>query len=258
MSADILIKYQGFPALEIEFDPSLLANDYKELIHKNSNQPAISRDPCQYTEEYLRKLAQQAREVLGWDWVKNVYDLDTTTILHKDIEVYLGQGFDKIPEEHDRLCHELHYALHAVQLSNDRGNWIQVEWFNNDYIDMPDDFKFCHSLKFGDVKLQNPYVGHDPAFLFKQDDWSNVEQTCKFHDIVRPGLNIMIQEYSISNIDWYLKCLQRQAPSWYFKHGPEKILRYTGWPKVGRVLNLEVLKDIANSPLFVLENVTVV
>lgn len=258
MAVDILVKYQGFPALEIELEPGSLTSSYKELVRKNTQQPAISRDPCQYTEEYLRELAAQAKTVLGWDWIKDIYDLETTTRLHKDIEVYLARGFTNIPSGHDQLCHELHYALHAVQLSNDRGNWIQVEWFNDDYIDMPDDFEFCLSLKFGDVKLQNPYVGHDPAFLFRQQDWSNVEQTCKFHDIVRPGINMMIHEYALDDVDRYLKYLYRNAPKWYFKHGPKKILRYTGWPKVGRVLNLEVLKDIVKSPLFVLENVTVV
>ena len=154
--ADILVKYRGFPALEIELESSLFIATYKNLVRRNTVTPALSRDPCKYTPDYLIKLAQQAKTVLNWDWITDRYDLETTTRLHKDIETYLAQGFANIPEEHDNLCHELHYAIHAIQAGNTRGNWIQVEWFNDDSIPMADDHAFTCDLKFGDVKLQNP------------------------------------------------------------------------------------------------------
>ena len=254
---DILVKYRGFPGLEIKLDSGPLRDTYKNLVKKNSQQPAISRDPQRYTIEYLRELAGQAKEVLGWNWITDIYDLKTTTQLHKDIEAYLAQGFANIPEEHDILCHELHYALHAVQAGSTRGQWLQVEWFNDDFIPMPDNFEFTKNLKFGDVKLQNAYVGHDPAFLFMQKDFSNIAQTCRFHDIVRPGINIMIDQYTFTINDDYIKTLNAHAPNWVNTHGVEKILRYTGWPQVGNVLNLDVLKDIVNSPVFELEKVEV-
>jgi len=258
MSADILVKYRGFPALEIKLDATSVRDRFKELVRKNSHQPAISRDPCRYTVDYLQQLAIEARKVLGWNWISDRYDLETTTRLHKDIETYLARGFENIPEEHDHLCHELHYALHAVQAGSTRGEWIQIEWFNDDRIPMPDDLEFVCNLKFGDVKLQNPYVGHDPAFLSNQQDFSNIAQTCKFHDIIRPGINIMIQPYAFDLDKNYLNRLIRHAPEWVEQHGVDRIMRYTGWPCVGSVLNLDVLQDIANSPVFELENVEVV
>jgi hypothetical protein len=255
---DILVKYHGFPALEIELAQNSLRDAYKNLVKQNSQHIAISRDPCRYTFDYFKSLAEQAKTVLGWDWISDTYDLATTVRLHKDIETYLEQGFENIPEEHDFLCHELHYALHAMQGENTRGNWIQVEWFNDDFIPMVDDLEFTNNLEFGDVKLQNAYVGHDPAFLFMQQDFSKISQTCKFHDIVRPGINIMIKPYSFAPGKYYLETLKNHAPEWFELHGAEKILRYTGWPRVGRVLNLDVLASIADSPVFVLEKVEVV
>jgi hypothetical protein len=255
---DILVKYRGFPSLEIKLNPSPLRDAYKNLVKKNSQQPAISRDPQRYTIEYLKELAQQAKEILGWNWIADNYDLETTTQLHKDIETYLAQGFENIPEEHDLLCHELHYALHAIQAGSTRGQWLQVEWFNDDFISMPENFEFTQKLKFGDVKLQNAYVGHDPAFLFMQQDFSNIAQTCRFHDIVRPGINIMIDQYEFTISNDYIKTLSTHAPDWVDAHGVEKILRYTGWPCVGSVLNLDVLQDIADCPVFELEKVEVV
>jgi len=258
MTADILVKYRGFPNLEIKLDSTPVRDAYKELVKKNSQQPALSRDPQKYTVQYLQQLALEAKTVLGWNWISNTYNLETTTRLHKDIETYLARGFENIPEEHDHLCHELHYAIHAVQAGSTRGEWLQVEWFNNDSIPMPAEFEFTCQLKFGDVKLQNPYVGHDPAFLFVQKDFNNIAQTCRFHDLVRPGINIMINSYGFNCSDNYLKLLKLHAPEWFEQHGADKIMRYTGWPCVGSVLNLNVLQDIVDSPVFELEKVEVV
>lgn len=258
MPADILVKYRGFPALEIELDQSSIKERYKSLILKCLSTAPISRDPRRYDESYFRNLCLQAQEKLGWDWVRDSYPLSVTTILHKNIETFLSEGFHVIPSELDDLLHELHYGIHALQGGHDRGTWIQVEWFNDEGFDMPDDFVFTENLTFGDVKLQNPYVGHDPAFTFFQNDHSAIPQTCRFHDLIRPGINIMIKDYQIVPDSKFLRWYEYYAPDWVKEHGWKKILRYTGWPKVGRVRNVEVLQEIADSELFEIENVSVV
>ena len=258
MAVDILVKYKNFPALEIELDNISIKNQYKDLITKNNQQhQIISRDPCKYSLDYFAILAQQAKENLGWDWAQDSYSLDDLVLLHKDIELYLAQGFENIPEEYDNLLHELHYALHAIQGNNSRGNWIQVEWFSDDGIEMPDDLKFSNQLEFGDIKLQNPYVGHDPVFVYKQQDSTNISQTCKFHDLVRPGINIMIKSDQFNVNDCFKQWYETHAMSWVKQHGWDKIIRYTGWPRVGRVKNLDVLQQISVSPVFQIESVHV-
>jgi hypothetical protein len=255
---DILVKYQGFPALEIELDYNSLKEPYLDLVKKNSSVKPISRDPQSYTDSRLRELGQEAQDRLGWAWVHDNYTLDITTQMHKDLETFLAQGFHNIPEEFDELLHELHYALHAIQGGQTRGDWIQVEWFNDDGVAMPEDLTFTTELKFGDVKLQNPYVGHDPSFVYRQQDSSNIAQTCRFHDLVRPGLNMMITDYRFEIPKNYLAWFQKHAPAWADQVGADTIMRYTGWPRVGRVVNTDVLKSISESEVFKIENIQVV
>jgi len=254
---DIRVKYQNFPALEIELIDHPLSQAYKDLIRRNDSAQALSRDPAKYNVDYLRKRSQEAKERLGWDWVKETYDLPTTTVMHKDIETYLAKGFQNIPEAFDELLHELHYTLHAIQGHNVRGDWVQVEWFNDDGITMPDDFKFVTELKFGDVKFQNPFVGHDPSFVYRQQDHTNISQTCKFHNLVRPGLNMMIKDYNFTIDENYLPWFKKHASTWVDQHGADKILRYTGWPKIGQVINTDVLASIINEPTFTFESIEV-
>jgi len=258
MSVDILVKYKGFMPLKIELNDLSIKNPYKQLVLKYSSTPAISRDQKSYNSVRLRELSQQAKDRLGWDWIHESYPLDVTTKLHKDIEIYLARGFAAIPKEFDDLLHELHYALHAIQGGNNRGKWLQVEWFNDDSINMPAELEFTTKLQFGDVKLQNPYVGHDPAFIYMQQDSSNIAQTCQFHDIIKPGINIMIQNYKLEvDTQRYLAWFKTYAPGWYAEKGASQITRYTGWPKVGHVLNLDVLQQISDCEEFVLENIRV-
>ena len=255
---DIVVKYRGFEALEIELDHNSLREPYLDLVKKNSQVQPISRDPQSYTADRLRELGQQAQDRLGWAWVHDQYTLDVTTQMHKDLEAFLAQGFHNIPEEFDDLLHELHYALHAVQGKETRGDWIQVEWFNDDGFAVPDDLVFTTELKFGDVKLQNPYVGHDPGFVYRQQDSSAVAQTCRFHDLVRPGLNMMITDCQFTIPKNYLAWFQQHAPKWVEQVGTDTIMRYTGWPRVGRVVNTDVLKSISQAEVFEIENIQVV
>lgn len=254
---DILVKYQNFPALEIELVDHQLSHDYKDLVRQNLTTPAICRDPAQYTEDYFRQLCQRANDELGWDWVRESYPLSVTTILHKDIEEFLARGFHHIPEQYDDLLHELHYALHALQNGPAQRDWIQVEWFNDSGIPMPVDFAFVRKLKFGDVKLQNPYVGHDPSFVFRQQDHSKISQTCKFHDLVRPGLNIMTTDLEFQPPGNYISWFRKHAGQWVEQQGEEKILRYTGWPCIGKVKNIDILKKLVNEPVIKFESIQV-
>lgn len=265
---DILVKYHGFPALEIELGQTTVAMAYKELVRKNTSEPAVFRDQCKYTNTYFEQLANEAKVVLGWDWINADYsNFETTTQLHKYIEEYIGGpgGYMNAPEDHHDLLTELHYCLHAIQHNSSRGQWLQVEWFNDDGFYLEEDFEFAMELKFGDIKLQNPYVGHIPLLVWEQDDYTNVSQTCHFHDLVRPGLNIVIVDYlprkkgttHYYNQDTYLNWFRTHGADFIAKHGEGKLLHYTGWPVVGRVTNLDVLLQIKHAPLLELESVVV-
>ena len=258
MTVDILLKYQKFPPLEIELNDFALKNSYKDLVRKNNlEHQVISRDPCKYNLSYFAVLAQQANDLLGWDWAQDSYSINDLIRLHKDIEQYLANGFDHIPQEHDHLLHELHYALHAIQGNCSRGDWIQVEWFSSDGIPMPSDLKFTTQLKFGDVKLQNPYVGHDPIFVYRQQDSYNISQTCKFHDLIRPGINVVINPDQFNITNHYKLWYSTHAKDWVQENSWDKVLRFTGWPVVGKVKNLDILQQIATSPVFEIEFVKV-
>jgi hypothetical protein len=265
---DILIKYQNFPALEIVLGPNSVATNYKELVRKHSGNPAIFRDPCKYNAEHFQYLAGHAKNLLGWDWInQDCNNFETTTHLHKYIEEYIGGpgGHLNALPEHSDLLNELHYCLHALQANNTRSQWLQVEWYVDDGFYLPDDFEFNMELKFGDVKLQNPYVGHCPLLVWEQNDYTNVSQTCHFHDLARPGINIVIVDYRPYRRETQQMYDQSLYLEWYCthgadllaQHGEEKLLRFTGWPIVGRVSNLDVLQQVKDAPLLELEEVVV-
>jgi hypothetical protein len=267
---DILVKYRYFPALEIELASNTVATGYRQLVAENVNrEPPIFRDQCRYTAQYFEQLAIQVRDQLGWQWVNADYNnFETTTLLHKRIEEYIGGPTDYMaaPAEHHELMHEIHYCLHAIQHNSSRGQWLQVEWYNNDGFFLPPDFEFQMELKFGDIKLQNPYVGHCPLLVWEQNDYTNVSQTCKFHDFAKPGINIVIENYQPRRYSDGHPYDQGLYLSWFREHGIDflaefgesQLLHYTGWPVVGRVTNLDVLTDIKAAPLLELESVQVV
>jgi hypothetical protein len=124
---------------------------------------------------------------------------------------------------------------------------------------LPDDFNFKSKLEFGDVKLQNPYVGHNPLFVYQQNDYTSISQTCKFHDLVRPGINLVIKKYEIENfsMDECLQWFSTHGPEFVNRHGIEKIKHYVGLPVIGRVLNLDILEQIANAPKLTFEYIKV-
>jgi hypothetical protein len=245
----ILVKFHNAPVLRLKIEDSEIGSNYVNLVKKNYlREKPIYRDSLKYTKEYMRELGNHARETFGWSWdLHTDFDTGIAPILHKNIETLVGNGFDAIPEEHDHLVHELHYCLHLIQngIKTHRPTWLQIEWFNDDGFNLPSTFKFKDYMETGDVKLQNPLVGHGPLQIFEEQDGINISQTCKFHTIVKPGINIIQHDYIKFTkhrelLDFFIK----HDPAFVELHGPEKILHYTGYPVIGKVENLDDL-DIA-------------
>ena len=251
------VKFSGVPALQCSLNDTKLTQRYIELIKHQTESP-IFRDPPQYTLEYFKELAVKARQMLGWDWVKDSYTLAVTTKLHKDIEKYLAQGFENVPEEHDHLLHELHYCLHAIESGSRRNSWLQVEWFNDDGFSIDaDEYPAKINLEFGDLRLQNPYVGHHPLFVYQQNDNFNIQQTCKFHDFVKPGINIVVaRKNKPFDMATYLQWFETYAPNFVAQHGIEKLKKFTGHPVVGFVTNKSDLELLVQQPIIKFEYIS--
>jgi hypothetical protein len=254
----ILVQFRNAPTLKLEIEDSEVGNNYFKLIEENySHSPPVFRDPLKYTNKYMKELIVKAKKAFKWTWefesplwdLHTGFDDDIAPILHKSVETLVGYGFDDIPAKHDYLVHELHYCLHLVQngIQSTRGSWLQIEWFNDEGFSLPLDFKFKNDLNIGDVKLQNPFVGHGPLQIFQEQDGVNITQTCKFHDMVKPGINIAQTNYGTFTqhnelLDFFLK----HDPGFVELHGTEKILHYTGYPVVGKVTNLDDLHVVLN------------
>jgi hypothetical protein len=248
------IFYKNCDYLEIELDSTKLAHNYFDLLQNTyQNYPdVISRDEKYYTLDVFQDLAIQCAEAFNWKWNTNDLSLENRTIMHKDIEHLVGNGYEHIPEKYDELVHNMHMALHALETGNGRGPWLTIEWYNDEgfYI-APEDYPKKLKCKFGDIKLQNPFVGHHPAFVYRQNDYTNVELTCKFHDFCKPGVNIVIEDYHSlpsNHLDNYKKWFHRHAPKFVEKHSWNTILDYTGEAIVGRVKNVNTLQEILEKP----------
>ena len=259
------VKFAGYPELEIELNDPVVSDQYYNLIQQNYQQQFPTfYDSARYTIEYLQSLVPQARELLKWDWIVD-FSIKNTTRLHKDIEQLIGQGFENIPTEWDELVNELHFCLHAIETKRQTGAvrdaTMTVEWLNDSGFAMPEDFEFQPGVSYGDIKLQNPYVGHPPSMIFSQQDTANVFQTCRFHDWVKPGIVFCIKKtqspksFSRDWISMYEKWWRQQAPEFVEHHGWSQILRYTGWPVVGHVTNLDVLDQVRTGPVLILDSI---
>ena len=255
------VKFKNSPAIVCEIDNTELGQKYFNLLveqYKNDPVP-IFRDPPKYTVTYLRQLAIQAKEILNWDWLKDEYTLEVTTKLHKDLEKYLAKGYENIPAEHDHLLDELHFCLHAVESDSKRNSWLQVEWFNDRGFSItPDEYPAKIGLNFGDIRLQNPYVGHHPLYLYEQQDNINIMQTCRFHDFAKPGFNLVVQD----SVDYYfdqqayLDWFRLNGKDFLSVHNEETLLKYTGHPIIGHVVNLNDLQNLIQQPVIELEGLT--
>jgi len=258
------IKFRDSPQLLIQFEDSQLAKDYMALFYRNyQRELPMLRDQGAYDIDRMKDLASQAQSILGWHWTYEDYDdYAVTTQMHKDLEIYLQKGFVGVSEAHDELLHELHICLHSMQLQNQRTT-IQLEWFNDDGFDLADyDFEFRHDHTLGAVTLQNPYVGHPPDWIWRQNDHTAVWQTCRFHDWVRPGLVIAMQGNlqrtvtEFQDLDRYLAWWHQWAPDFLEFHGQEKMIRNTGRPVIGYVINNQDLVPLQHQPRLIFESVS--
>jgi hypothetical protein len=247
----ILVKFNNQPVLICEIKQCLVGRQFFQLCKQNyTDATPVFRDPMRYTDEYMRSLCQRARDELGWRWGDHDLASGIGAWLHKDLETLLVQGFANIPEQFDELVHELHYGLHLRQHGTKlaRTSWLQIEWYNDDGFALDEDFVFDPVLKFGEIRLQNPYVGHGPLQMYQESDYINIAQTCKFHDFVKPGFNIAMIDYSgVPDLDWLIEQFRNSDPDFVARHGEHKIRHYTGYPIIGKVLNLDDLDRVKKS-----------
>jgi hypothetical protein len=258
------IQFRDCPPLVLDVDDTPVANRWRKLFTDNVlKQPTpIFRDPQRYNLDRLRSLALEANQRLGWQW--NLSDLGTasTTTMHKDIEQFLSQGFEHIPAEFDELMTEIHFCLHAIEGGSRRSSWLQVEWFNDDGIPMSaDEYPAKLGMEFGDLRLLNPYVGHHPLLVYHQRDSANIAQTCRFHDLIRPGICFVVDPASAvyTRLDWdaYLDWFWQHAPDWVAYHGVETLKKFTGDPVIGRIRNLKDLEYCLSLPYLEIDRIEI-
>ena len=257
--SNIYVTFKNGPTLQLDIQDTDLGNRYVELVKQNYQQQfPLFRDIAKYNIDYMRTLVEQAHKILGWDWNRDFHDPVIANLLHKDIEILLGiGGFDNVREEEDQLLHEIHYCLHLVQNPRHklRQGWLQIEWYNDNGFSLPADFTFTKLMKFGDIKLQNPYVGHHPLQIYLEKDFSNIGQTCKLHDFVKPGINIVIEDFNhnVDN-DIVMQHLKSYDSNFVNEQSEERIRKFIGYPGIGRVVNQSDLIEILKLPVLELES----
>jgi len=247
----ILVKFHNQPTVEIAVDDTETGRLYFDLTRKqNEQQEPFYRDTAVYTPEYMIELAHKAKKAFNWNWFSDHYDISITAQLHKDLENSVGQlGFDQIPEEYDELLYDLHHCLHSIQFgktSADRKCNFQIEWLTDTSVPLPPDFIFKESIKFGDLVLINPYVGHNPLQIYMENDFSSLSTTARFHDIIKPGVVLNCGPFSITK-DTILNKFITQDPEFVKLHGEDKIRYYSGYATVGHTINTSALIQVIQS-----------
>jgi hypothetical protein len=213
---------------------------------QNQKEAPFFQDTIGYTPDYMIKLAHQAKAAFGWDWFSDTYDVSKTAILHKDLEHSVGKlGFDQIPEEYDNLLYELHHCLHAIQFGKthrERTDNFQIEWLTDESIPLPASFEFQEGNDFGDLILINPYVGHNPLQIYNENDFTSLDTTCRFHDIIKPA--IVIATGDTVTKDMILEKFIAHDPEFVRLHREDKIRYYSGSAVVGKVVDVDTFKRI--------------
>ncbi len=259
----IIVNFHDHGPINIQLEQSQTAELFLKLFTKNlTKEKPVWRDPMRYTMTYFQQLCQEIKDKLGWDWDMKEFSIENTVTFHKDIENFLEkeQSFRKVPGELQNLLHEAHFCIHNIEhmdRENPRGASIQFEWFNDDYIALPEDKKFNHQINVGDIVLQNPYVGHPPIQCWQMNDYKNIARTCAYHDRILPGLKINIQKGAKIDIDQYKEWWKNNCNDFVVKEGMEKILKYTGFPVIGKVNNIDYLNDIITEESLTLEDITI-
>jgi len=240
----INVHFKNKPVLQLLIESSMVGQSYYNLVKQvYEKEKPIYRDANRYTEDYMHSLALQVRDILGWNWITDNYNAKNAIRFHKDIEVLLQNGFDNVPAEFDEVLHEIHYGLHISEWDrSNHGGWLQIEWYNDEGIDLDSSFKFKKTMSVGDVKLQNPYVGHGPTQIYTEQDNINISQTCKFHDLIRPGINISTANYEQLDEESVIEFFKKYDSKFVNLHGEEKIKNNIGYPVIGNVVNLDDLE----------------
>ncbi len=260
----INVNFQNQSPVIIDLQKGDTEDIYIQLLKDNlEKQPPMWRDPLQYDLDYFKQLCQQIKKQLGWAWDLDKWDLESTVQYHKDIEHYLekDESFKNIPGEQQQLLHEAHFCIHQIQYSDDRlprGAFLQLEWFNDSYKELPDSKEFKVDLDYGDVILQNPYVGHPPIQCWQNRDNSNIDRTCAFHDRILPGLKIVLtQKPSALDYERYKKWWSEECTDFVNKVGMDKIIKYTGFPVIGEIRDKQHLGDIIKIKGLKFEGITI-
>lgn len=257
----IQIFFKNNDPIIIELIDHAVADKFFKLVKINlQKEKPIFRDHAKYNEAYLKELAVKLKKELQWNWLSKDYCIEDTVAMHKEIENLLEKdhSFKSIPGHLQNLIHEAHFCIHAVQYANKNkphGDFLQLEWFNDDFVELVEDIKFNTQLSVGDIMLQNPYVGHPPLQCYQQNDFKNILRTCTFHDRIKPGIKINLGILDGVNLENYKNWWHQKAPDFVNLHGFDKILYYTGFPVVGKVTNLQTLQEVLRTPILELDKV---
>lgn len=246
----ISVYFFNQPGLHIQVNDTRTGRLFFDLNQRiNQQLPVYYRDTRTYTTGYMVELAHRARDAFGWNWFPESYDRASKAKLHKDLENYVGRlSFKNIPEEHDELLYELHHCLHAIydgKNQPERSDNLQIEWFTDESVPLPECFEFQETCQFGDLILINPYVGHNPLQIYQEDDFQSLHTTCRFHDIIKPG--VVVSQGAQVTKDEILTQFKRQAPAFVQQHGEEKIRRYAGSAVIGSVEDPEVFRQLLDT-----------
>ena len=258
----IKIDFIDNPPLVCNLNKNSVTEKYIPLLEKNLRESfPIFRDNAKYTEEYFIEIGQKLKEKLNWDWTdkspKNLINL------HKDIETILdkSESFKNIPGDLQNLLHEAHFSIHALQYNNKQqphGTFLQIEWFNDDHEDLPSNTKLIEPIMFGDLILQNAYVGHPPIQCYQQNDYLNIDRTCAFPDRIKPGIKINLTNGFPLNWKKYKNWWVENCKDYVDNVGWDKIQYYTGWTKIGQVKDINILTKILQTSELKLKEVTVI
>jgi hypothetical protein len=242
------VYFKNYKPLHILVDNTATGRIYYDLVKEHyAKEKPFYQDNIKWTPEYLVELAKIAKQKLGWDWLADEYSLDLTAKLHKDLEYSVGRvGFENMPEEYDWLLYDMHHCLHSIQYGKTeaaRTCNFQIEWLTDDGAPLPDDFEFQQQANTGDVILINPYVGHNPLQLYMENDFDDLDSTCKFHDKVKPAIVIVPIGMEVDR-DAILQKFISKDPEFVERVTPETILRYTGVARIGAVTNVEDFRTL--------------
>ena len=88
-------------------------------------------------------------------------------------------------------------------------------------------------------------MGHGPLQIYLEQDFQQISQTCKFHNFVKPGINIVtVAEDEFTDFDDLILKFKQHDPAFVEQHGVNHIVDYTGYPVIGKVENIDLLEQI--------------